>query len=187
MNRACYSAQKWWLNFFWSTLCICLSSMKVGPKKLIGLNFDPAFLLQETELNINVIDFAEVILKYCKKIFEMLLHSVFCAMFLKIWRQNLPLRWPIYDVFLKTMFDNCIHASTLISAVCSRYWTWSFSANWRKFAVERDWTSKISKSVQNWVLFEKVVWFFEKKNLIFFEIDKGGKLAVQCASNVIIS
>ena len=103
---------------------------------------------------------------------------LFCAIFLRIWKQNLPLKWAISDVFL----TQCLPiAFTPTSAVCSRYWMWKFfSLNCSKFAVESDWNSMISQNVPN-------LGFFEKKILNFFKIDKGGKFAVECVSNGIVS
>ena len=55
--------------------------------------------------------------------------------------------------------------------------------------VECDWNSKISQNVQNLGFLKKIDGFFEKK--IEFRIkviiDKGGKFAVECVSNGIIS
>ena len=42
------------------------------------------------------------------------------------------------------------------------------------------------KTFEIWVFFEKKDGFFEK-NLNFFEISKGGKIAVECVSNGIVS
>ena len=61
-----------------------------------------------------------------------------------------------------------------------------FPPNYSKFAVECDWNNKISQNVQN-LGFLKIDGFFEKKLEFFFKIDKGGKFAVECVSNGIIS
>ena len=43
------------------------------------------------------------------------------------------------------------------------------------------------KYVRNLAFSEQNVWFFEKKNLVFFKIGKGSKFAVECVLNEIIS
>ena len=85
---------------------------------------------------------------------------LFCAIFLRIWKQNLLLKWAISDVF----FTRCLPiAFTPTPAVCSRYWMKNFfSLNCSKFAVECDWKSKISKNVQK-------LGFFFKIHLDFFK------------------
>ena len=55
------------------------------------------------------------------------------------------------------------------------------SANYSKFAVECD----FSKRIKFGCFFEKLDVFFEKK--LFLKIPEGGKLAVECVSNDIIS
>ena len=48
---------------------------------------------------------------------------LFCAIFLRIWKQNLPLKWAISDVFFTRCFPI---AFTPHRQVCSRYWTWNY-------------------------------------------------------------
>ena len=49
-----------------------------------------------------------------------------------------------------------------------------------KFAVECDWTGKISQnSKKNWAVFQKTDWFF-LKNLEFFKNRESSKFAVKC-------
>ena len=57
------------------------------------------------------------------------------------------------------------------------------SPNYRKFAAECHWNSKISQNVQNLVLFEKIEGFSAKINMLFFKIVKGGKFTVESVSN----
>ena len=55
------------------------------------------------------------------------------------------------------------------------------SPNYRNFAVEWDWNNKISQNVRNLGFFEKKNdCFFLKNELIFFQIGKSGKFAVEC-------
>ena len=110
----------------------------------------------------------------------------FCAVF-KIWKQNLPLKCAISDVFLPN-FTRCLPiAYTPNRQVCSRYWTWNyFSIKYSKFAVECDWNSKNSQNVQDLGFLGKQMGILKKKTF-FFKINEGGKFAVQCLSNGIIS
>ena len=57
-----------------------------------------------------------------------------------------------------------------------------------KYAVECDWNSKISESLRSLDLFCKEMGILEK-NLIFLQkkTGKGGKFAVRCVSNDVIS
>ena len=69
-----------------------------------------------------------------------------------------------------------------------RFWIWKFlSPNYRKFTVECDRNSKISQIVRNLLFFlEKQKGFFER-SLNVFKVAGGGKFAVKCVSNDIIS
>ena len=58
-----------------------------------------------------------------------------------------------------------------------------FTAKYSNFAVECDWYSKTSRNVQNLGFFQKKSWGLFKKKLVFFEIDKSGKFAVEYASD----
>ena len=85
---------------------------------------------------------------------------LFCAIF-KIWKQNLPLKWAISDVFIYPMFAYCVDTKTTFVHVPER--EIFFSLNCSKFAVECDWNSKNSQNVQNLSLFGKIHGFFRKK------------------------
>ena len=73
------------------------------------------------------------------------------------------------------IFANSVH----VTDVRSRFWTWFFSPNCSKFAVEC--------VVRFLKTFQKNGWVFRKKYLNFFKIAKGGIFAVECVSNGIIS
>ena len=91
---------------------------------------------------------------------------LFCAIF-KIWKQNLPLKCAICDVFSYPMFANCVHTKTMFIHVSER--EIFFSLNCSKFAVECDSNSKNSQNVQNLGFFGKIDAFFRKKNLQIFQ------------------
>ena len=62
------------------------------------------------------------------------------------------------------------------------------SPNVSKFAVECDWSSKISQIRAKIGFYEKkICFFFNKKLNFFFKIEKGGKFTLKCVSNDIIS
>ena len=56
-----------------------------------------------------------------------------------------------------------------------------------KFAVKRDWNSKVSQNVQNLLCFGKIDGSFRKKTLNFFKIGKHGNFFGKSVSNGIIS
>ena len=63
----------------------------------------PTFCLVQSELSIRLRH------DYC---INRALPVLFCAVFLRIWKQNLPLKWAIFDVVFYPMFPNCAHATS---------------------------------------------------------------------------
>ena len=59
--------------------------------------------------------------------------------------------------------------------------------NWSKIAAECDWISKISQIRAKFWFSEKQMGFSEKNLNFFSQIRKGGKFAIECVSNDIIS
>ena len=116
--------------------------------------------------------------------------SVFliCAILLKTWKQNLPLKWAISDFVLPDVCQlRSSHIGNYVEAFECEIIIWP---NCSKFAVECTWNGKIPQNVWNLCFFsEKVDGFFEKKleYLNFFEILKTGKFDVECVSNGNIS
>ena len=93
--------------------------------------------------------------------------SLFCAIFLRIWKQNLPLKWTISEVFLPDVCQmRSRHIGKFVHATDGEI---IFKPNSRKLVVECDWNSEISQNVRNLGLFEKIDGFFWEKNLIFFQ------------------
>ena len=107
------------------------------------------------------------------------LYLLFCAIF-KIWKQNLPLKCTISDVFYP-MFTNWVHTKTMFVHVSER--EIFFPLNYSTFVVEGDWNSKNSQNVQNLDFFGKMDVFFWKKTLKFFKIATCGKFFLERVSN----
>ena len=100
---------------------------------------------------------------------------LFCAIF-RIWKENLPLKCAICDVF----FNRCLSiAFTLKRSSFTFLNMIFFLLNCSKFAVECDYNSKNSQNVQNWCFFGEIDGFFK--------IATCGKFFLECVSNGIFS
>ena len=97
-----------------------------------------------------------------------------------ICKENHPLKHSkrcVFFVFIRQLSGKCPHSE----------FENCISPNYSIFAAECDWKSKISQNVRNLVIFQRKTIDFLEKNSIFFKIGKGGRFAVHCVSNDIIS
>ena len=85
----------------------------------------------------------------------------FCAIFLRKWKQNLPLKCAISDVFLPDVCQlRSRHISKYVQATEREIIFWP---NCSKFDVECAWNSETPQNVRNLGLFWKNRWSFPKK------------------------
>ena len=120
--------------------------------------------------------------------FEICNQFLFCAIFFRIWEQNLSLKWAISDVFLPAVCQ--LHSrqtptsAILFTLLNAKLFFHQIVANLPENATG---IVRILRTFKIWGFFGKIDGFFEKKTCFFFKIDKGGKFAIECASNSIIS